>query len=118
MKEPRRFVRIPAQLPVTYRVLPSTTKIRSSTCDLAGSGLCLLVQDPLARGAQLQLELKLPDRERPMQATGEVVWCEHHRVIGKAEQRKLSKAGVRFLHVDPHDHDAILQYVTAHLQSS
>ncbi len=92
MQEPRRFVRIPAQLAVTYRVLPSAERIRSSTCDLAGSGVCLLVREPLVRGAQVQLELQLPDRERPLLATGEVMWCESHRVIG-------------------------LQYVTSHLQS-
>ena len=118
MKEPRRFVRIQAQLPVTYRVLPSPAKIRSTTCDVAGSGLCLLVQEPLARGAQVQLELRLPDRDRPVTATGEVMWCEHHRVVGKSEQQDLIKTGVRFLHLDGHDQDAILQYVASHLQST
>ena len=116
MKEPRRFVRVPAQLPIAYRALPSPAMVQSTTCDLAGSGFCLLVQEPLARGTQVQIELRLPERERPVLATGEVMWCERHRITGKSESRELAKAGVRFLHVDPRDHDAILQYVAAHLK--
>lgn len=118
MKEPRRFIRVPAQLPVMYRVLPSTAQVRSMTCDVAGSGLCLLVQEPLARGAQVQLELRLPDRDRPVVATGEVMWCEHHRVVEKTEQRSLTKTGVRFLHLDARDQDAILQYVASQLHAT
>ena len=118
MEERRRFVRLDTRLPITYRVLPTTQAIPSATADIGGGGVCLFLNEVVKPGSQLQVDIKLPDRERSVAFTGEVVWCEQYETIGRTVRQQSIEAGVKFLLIDPKDRQAIMDYVILSLKSS
>ena len=116
MEERRRFVRLDTRLPVTYRVLPAPESTQSVTKDIGGSGICVFLSEPLRPGTRLQIDIELPDQERPLLFTGEVVWCEQYEIISKTQRERSVEAGVKFLQIAPQDQDAIMRYVILSLQ--
>ncbi len=116
MEERRRFVRLDTRLPLTYKVLPSAQARQSFTKDIGGGGVCLFVSEPVKSGTQLEVVIKLPDRERSIVFTGEVVWCEPYEIIGKTRRERAIEAGLRFLQIAPQDQEAILRHVILNLQ--
>jgi c-di-GMP-binding flagellar brake protein YcgR len=117
MKERRQFVRLDARLPITYRLLPSSDLQASSTKDIGGGGIRLSVSEPLTPGTPLEVTIKLPNREESITVTGVVVWCEQSDVVDKTQQARSVEAGVKFVYMNPEDQQAIMQHVSAHLQS-
>lgn len=111
MEERRRFVRLDTRLDVTYTVLPSGSPQQTVLKNLGGGGICLFADRVLKPGTCLQVAMKLPGREPPVNFTAEVVWSEPYEVIGRTERRKAVEVGVRFLEIAPQDQEAILQHV-------
>ena len=107
MEERRGFVRLPARLDVTYAVLPSGLVQRTRSKDLSGGGLRLLMEQPLPAGSTLQLAVALPDREPPVNLTGEVVWSEESHLIGRSDRTRAVEVGVRAAEIAPGDRLAI-----------
>ena len=116
MQERRRFVRLDTRLPVSYQVLPSEPRQTSISADLSGGGMCLFVNEPLKLGTPLRVTISLPDRDRPIAFTAEVVWCEAYEMIGKTQRSRSIEAGVKFLQIAPEDQQAIMRYVILSLQ--
>ncbi len=116
MEERRQFVRLDTRLEVSYTQLPSGTPRQSTTKDIGGGGICLFAEEVLPAGTRLQVSAKLPDRERPVHFTGEVVWSEAYEVIGKTQRRRAVEIGVRFVEIAPQDRDAIMQHVILSLK--
>ena len=117
MVERRKFVRFEARLPVTYRVLPGTAAIASSTKDISGGGMCLFVAEELPARTILLLDLGLPGREQPIAASGEVVSCVRSTLHTRAGTSQTIEAWIRFLQMEPDDRQAILAYVASSLQT-
>ena len=113
MEERRKFVRLDTRLEISYTVtsLPADKAKRTVTKDIGGGGVCLFAERPLPSGTQLQVAMKLPGREPPVNFTAEVVWCEQYEMIGKEEQSRAVELGVRFMEIAPQDRDAIMQHV-------
>ena len=114
MDEQRKFARLDTTLPVTYRTLPASEPQHSSTKNISGGGICVFVEESLAPKTLVEVEITLPDRQRPIVFTGEVVWCEQFQVVGK--QARSIQAGVRFVSISPDDQQAILQHVILNFQ--
>lgn len=117
MEERRKFVRLDTRLDVNYVVLPSGTAQRTVTKDIGGGGICMIVERQLPLGSRLQVALKLPDREQPINFIGEVMWSEPYEVIGKSEHRKAVECGLRFVEIAPADQEAVMRHVILTLQS-
>lgn len=117
MEERRRFVRLGARVEAAYTVLPAGTAQRAPTSDLGGGGLCVVTEQPIPPGTQLQVALTLPGREPPVNALAEVVWNEQHDVIGKADHRRSAANGVRYVEIAPGDQEALTAFVAGRLKS-
>ncbi len=116
MDERRRFVRLDARLDVVHAVLPSGTMQPTLSKDVSGGGLRLFTDRPLASGTQLQMAIKLPGRETPVNAIGEVVWSEEAHTTGKSERQRSVEIGVRTVEIAPQDHEALTEHVIASLR--
>ena len=116
MEERRRFVRLDTRQEAIYTVLPSGTAHATLTKDLSGGGLCLVTDKPLTPGTQLQIAVKLPGREQPVNAIAEVVWSESSEITGKAAPQRSVETGVRCTEIAPTDRDALLECVAKNLQ--
>jgi c-di-GMP-binding flagellar brake protein YcgR len=116
MEERRRFVRLDTRLDVTYTVLPTAQAQHATTKDISGGGICLFSDRVLQPGDRLQVAMKLPDREQPVNFIAEVVWSEPYEVIGKGGRQRSVEVGVRFLEIAPNDQAAVMQHVILSLQ--
>lgn len=117
MEERRQFVRLDTRLDVTYTVLPTATSQTSTTRDIGGGGVCLFSDQVLQAGDRLQVAMKLPGRDEPVNFIAEVVWSEPYEVIAKGGARQRSvEVGVRFVEIAPKDQEAVMQHVILSLQ--
>ena len=111
MEERRQFVRLDTRLEIQYSLLPSEAPQPAITKDISGRGICLFAENELTPGTRLQVAMKLPGREKPVNFTAEVVWCEAYEMIGKSERQRSVEVGVPFIEVSPEDQEAVMQYV-------
>ncbi len=116
MEERRKFVRLDTRLDISYTELPQTALRHTVTKDVGGGGICLFAEKPMTPGTQLQVSMKLPDREQPVHFTAEVVWNEEYEVIGKTQRQRAVEVGVRFVEISPQDQEAVMRHVILMLQ--
>ena len=116
MEERRKFVRLDTRVDITCTVLPSGKVERTVTKDMSGGGICIFTENVLPPGTRLQVAMKLPGSEQPVNFIAETVWSEAYEMIGKTERRRAVETGVRFLEISPNDQDAVMQYVILNLQ--
>ena len=111
MEERRQFVRLDTRLEIQYSVLPSEAPQAATTKDVGGGGICIFADKDLRPGTRLQVAMKLPGREQPVNFTAEVVWSESYEMIGKTERKRSVEAGVRFIEIAPQDQETVMQHV-------
>lgn len=116
MEERRKFVRLDTRLNVSFTLLPQAKSNRSMTKGISGGGICFFADEPLSAGTRLQAEMTLPDRDKPIPFTAEVMWSEQYQVIGKTERKQAVEIGVRFIEIAPADRETIMQHVILSLQ--
>ena len=117
MEERRRFVRLDTRLDVSYTVLPGGSAQRTTSKGIGGGGICFFAERALAPGTCLQMAMKLPGHEQPINFTAEVIWSEPYEVIGKSERHQAVEVGIRFLEIAPGDQEAIMQHVILSFKS-
>ena len=118
MEERRQFVRFVSRMDVAYTLLPAGVAQRTTARDISAGGLRLFMDHPLALGAQLQVALRLPGREQPVNAITEIVWSEESETFGRGESQRSVEVGVRCLEISPQDQEAITQFIEASLRPS
>ena len=118
MEERRQFVRLETRLNTTCTTLPSGKVRQTVAKNISGSGVCLFLEQPIPTGTHVQVSMKLPDREQPVDFTAEVVSCETYEMIGRTERQQAIEAGLRFVEISPTDQEAVMQHVILQLQPS
>ena len=116
MEERRRFVRLDTRLDMTYAILPSGQTQQTVVKNVSGNGVCLFLKQTVPQGSRLQVAMKLPGREKPVNFTAEVIWCESYEMIGATERQRAVEVGVRFVEISPADQEAVMQHVILQLQ--
>ena len=116
MEERRQFVRLDTRLEITCTVLSSGSAQKTTSKNIGGGGICLFTEQALDPGTRLQVAMKLPDREQPVNFIAEIVWSEPYEVIGKTERQRAVESGVRFVEISPQDRDAVMRHVILTLQ--
>ena len=111
MEERRKFVRLDTRLDVSYTVLQTGTTAQTVSKDVGGGGICFFADQALPGGTRIQVSMKLPEGEQPVNFIAEVIWSEPYEVIGKSERRRSVEVGVRFVEISPKDRDAVMQHV-------
>ena len=110
--EQRRFIRVNSRL-TTFVKLQETGRVeRALTKNLGGGGVCFVTEDVLEIGTPLEVEVKLPDRDRPIAFQGVVAWSQLVAGPDQNPRRPTIETGVRFLSIDPKDRATLVQYAT------
>jgi len=104
MEERRKWKRLEINLPVKYEVLLTKEAGESITKDIGAGGVCVFSSKPLKEGTRLRAEIKLPNQEKPIRFTGEVLWSEPRDVNGGSGE---SRIGVKFVDISDEDREAI-----------
>jgi c-di-GMP-binding flagellar brake protein YcgR len=99
----RQFLRIPAQVRIKYRVVPSQDMRVSITMELGGGGLSLLMPKPPERGAFVAVELMLPTGV--VRCSAQVAWADPKPVAGD-----LYRVGLTIIEIGEKEHRMLSRY--------
>ncbi len=69
----RSFIRHPSDIPMDYRLTHHGSNRRDRLQNISAGGLCFETQEALQQGRVIQITI--PVREPPFEATGTIVWC-------------------------------------------
>ena len=72
--------------------------------DISEGGICLITEQSLEEGKMLNLVFQLPDRTRPIESFGKVMWC-------KKAIEYLFENGVSFWDIKEKEHLEIKKYL-------
>jgi len=106
MEERRKYTRMDESVTTKYRILKTALKDRSSTKDLSVSGVRLPVVRRFPPGTVLVLEFFIPQRIKPIIATGKVVWLEEN-----VTAKPPFEVGIEFIDIDLLERDQLNIYM-------
>ena len=110
-EERRQFIRIPSRLTTVFKNLKTGKVRRALTKDIGGGGICLITEELLEPGTELEIEFTLPDRPAPVLCRGEVLWSRPAGAPKKSYQSPTGESGVKLTQIDPKDQTAVAQYI-------
>lgn len=103
--EKRQYVRLTTQVHVRYKV-PGMIEGEAETIDISGTGMRLVLDTKLERGV-IELEIDLPDQDKPIFTLGKVIWCK----LSGAKVKGQFEIGVQFAGMKDVDKERIIKYV-------
>ncbi len=112
MDERRQYVRLDANLEVSYNILKRAPLRKASMKDVGAGGVRFLTNEPLEVGLQLQIHVGLPHRQ-PVAFSGEVVWSDLYQRTILSPAKRLYETSVRIIALDPSEREAIRQFVSS-----
>jgi uncharacterized protein (TIGR02266 family) len=109
-EEQRRFIRVSSRLTAIVKVVKTGKVKRALTKDVSAGGVCFVTEEIMEVGTALEVELKLPDREAPVQFLGQVAWSRPVGPSPKSYENPTGETGVKFVSIDPKDRALLMQY--------
>ena len=106
----RGFLRLKTRVNLVYGVLGTKQSGIALTDDLSESGVRFVAEHVLEKGSPLQLSLRLPDRQAPVQVMGIVTWAVSRTSTDKLRPGKVSEVGVQFVEMSVEDRQWLRQY--------
>jgi hypothetical protein len=110
--EKRRMPRGLSRLVCFVKPVPGGRVFRGLTKDLSGVGVRVVIEEILEPGTQVEVEVKLPDQNTPVQFMGEVVWSRPVQDAQSSLIKATTETGIKVVHIDPKHLSLIKFYVT------
>ena len=109
--ERRRAPRVALKWTVSYSEVATARKGTSLVKNFSSEGVRFVAEHTLEIGTELQITLALPDRHKPVEFVGEVVWSSDARTArDTAVPFGSSEVGVKFTRIDPKERALLMQY--------
>ncbi|MDD3296457.1 MAG: PilZ domain-containing protein [Candidatus Omnitrophica bacterium] len=106
MKERRQHIRINDSLKVSYQVIKSFRLVVTQSKDVSEGGISLPILQRLSPGMVIDLEIYLSDSQKPIKATGEIMWLKEIKDL-----KFPYMVGIKFLKIDSASLNRIRTYV-------
>jgi len=119
MEEKREFVRLDLNVKVDWKRIGATSEptaeFTNETKNISAGGLCLVVNEKLEAGEELQIGMELPSGEI-IDVKGRVVWVSEYEIFGR-EQEKIYDVGIQFMNISKKERKEINEFVLASFSS-
>lgn len=113
MTERRLFIRADTRLTTSYRLAGAAmSRRRGLIHNLNAGGICLITESPLAPGATLEVQVRLPGELSPIAFTGQVIWSKPVGVVPLGAKDPTSANGIAFAAIEPAARAALVRYAT------
>ena len=114
MEERRNFVRLPSRLTATYHIIGVTEDdLAVLTRNIGGGGVAFFTESSLKAGTLLQVEVRFPNRQRPVRFTAEVIWSGELLLGSTDREPRAFETGVRFASISDEDRKFLMRYSTS-----
>lgn len=105
MTERRKFVRIPENSKISYKVLPNMKKEGSITKDISQGGVRFLVHDFVPKGSLLDIEVALGEVYLSFRCIVKFIW------IKKEANSEKYEIGVEFIDLPKKSIERLIGYI-------
>ena len=124
-RERRRNVRINTEIDVLYEVSNSKDahkQLVSKSRNLSIGGMNLALNEKLFPGTNLQLQLDVPQTQRPILVQGEIVWVKEipakFSKNAKEKTERYFATGVKFVKVKPEDETKLRDFINERVRTA
>jgi len=108
--ERRRFARFDLDANVKFRFFDNIDEnIKGKAKDLSAEGVCIVTERELPRDKDVELDILLPGRKRPVRVRGKLAWIHKIKGAGKGLPSRY-EAGIKLYTVDKNDENTLLKY--------
>ena len=106
------------RLNITFEVRYFTNGkgLNAKSMDVSTSGIRLVLDEKIAKGTPVRLELKIPDQAKPVKARGEIVWSDEAKDAEKTSPKRLFNTGLKFYALQKADEKRLFDFIDS-LQS-
>ncbi|MBF0252922.1 MAG: PilZ domain-containing protein [Candidatus Omnitrophica bacterium] len=114
MKEKRKHIRFQVLMDALGRLQGSEKKIKVN--NLSRTGFGVITEEPLDRGSEFEIELRIPGDNIPVIVTGEIAWTKQltpTKTRSKASQIKNIKheSGIKVKSIKSTDRNRLLEFI-------
>lgn len=119
MEEKREFVRLDMNVKVDWKRIGETSgptaEFTNETKNISAGGICLVVNEKLGAGEELQIGMELPSG-KIIDVKGRVVWISEYEIFGR-EHEKIYDVGIEFMNISKKEREEINEFVLASFSS-
>jgi c-di-GMP-binding flagellar brake protein YcgR len=119
MEEKREFVRLDLNVKVDWKRIGETSgptaEFTNETKNISAGGICLVVNEKLGAGEELQIGMELPSG-KIIDVKGRVVWISEYEIFGR-EHEKIYDVGIEFMNISKKEREEINEFVLASFSS-
>ncbi len=106
MPENRQFLRLSKSLMVSYLPVKQLFRGGTRTTNISTGGICLPFFQRLELHSILDLEISLSTEERPIKATGEIVWIKTRNDV-----KFPFEVGIKFIKIEASLRDKLEKFI-------
>ena len=112
MFERRRFLRIPDELEITYKVISDTKTKMFMTKDISQGGIRFFAQEPIPQNSLLEIRLTLKEVPFSFKTVVRTRW------VKMVPYGDLYEVGVEFINIPQDAAEHLLQYINTILKKN
>ena len=110
--ERRRFIRFDLDTNIKFRIfddLHIEENIKTKAKNLSAEGVCIVTEKNFPVNKNIELEISLPGRKRPVKVRGKIIWSQKIKGGGKGIKDHY-ESGIRLFMIDKDDETSLLKY--------
>jgi Tfp pilus assembly protein PilZ len=107
IEEKRKFIRLEVPVEFKYILASGAARKNVTTKDLSCDGLRFISEEGVEEGAQLELNLDIPNANNPVHINGKVVWIKRL----STEDGSPYEVGVEFTKIEEDNKNTFLKYL-------
>jgi len=110
----RKYPRVEVEIQVTVRDGSESVNFISATTDVSAGGICVRLESFVEAPTPVNVVLKLPDDQPPLETAGRVAWCVRERKrIGR--KRPAYETGISFPSLSTEQRERLIRFAHSFL---
>ena len=105
MKERRKFVRVPEQAEISFKVLPNPKTAMFLTRDISQGGIRFYVEEYVSEGSFIEMRLTIKEIPFSFKAVAKIKW------VKKEAHENRYEIGVEFVNISQEAVEHLIQYI-------
>ncbi len=110
--ERRRFIRFDLDTNIKFGFFEDIgidANMKGKAKNLSAEGVCIVTEKEIPRGKNIELDISLPGRKRPIRVHGKVVWAHKIKGVDKNMVDRF-ETGIKLYTIEKDDENTLLKY--------